>query len=75
MMVQYDDPDDDDGSRWLEATSTDGHTRVVFRFMDAEVRVRYAGPAHFDVAAARRAAGRAREIEEERARAEREGAS
>jgi hypothetical protein len=43
--------------------------------MDAEVRVRYAGPAHFDVAAARRAAGRAREIEEERARAEREGAS
>jgi hypothetical protein len=61
-----------DDSKWLEATSTDGHTRVVFRFLHAEVRVRYAGPAHFDVAAARRAAGRAREIEEERAREERE---
>jgi hypothetical protein len=57
-----------DTSKWLEATSTDGHTSVVFRFLHAEVRVRYAGPAHFDVAAARRAAGRAREIEEERAR-------
>jgi hypothetical protein len=50
--------------RWLEATSTDGHTRVEFeieRPMD-EVRVRYSGPAHFDVVAARRAAGQAREI-------------
>ncbi len=42
------DPDFAWGSRWLEATSTDGHTRVVFRFLDAEVRVRYAGPAQSD---------------------------
>jgi hypothetical protein len=62
-----------DSSKWLEATSTDGHTRVEFYFerpMD-EVRVRYPGPAHFDVAAFDAAADRARGMEFE-AEAERE---